>query len=185
MTEDFALRLWQEQLDSQQTIESLVSGNVRSLRIVGVDRDGDDARLQARLLMRDGNVVPGVIGMRRFDGVWYVAYATAEPRDREAETQRPSTISLEDVDIPLLNTIIAEQRKSASITAAYVEGEVREVSVERVTAGPQTATIDLEMNRGDAEGYGSLVAIRYDVAGEPRWFLARFTETADEHESVQ
>lgn len=176
MPRDFALRLWQEQLDSQQAIGELVNGQVQSLSIDRVEKIGDQARLFVTLAFVDGSRTGGTIGLRRFGDVWYVANATA---DREVpSTERPLP-DIDEVDVGLLNTMIAENQKSQSVINEYLDGIVKKINVTGVTAGPQTVTMDLEMDESHGGGYANLVAIRREAAEEPIWFLTRFTKTGD------
>ncbi len=176
MPREFALRLWQEQLDSQAMITKLVSGDVTSLTVKSVDVKGNDATLNSVVEFADGATADGVIGMHRFGANWYVAYASAG----SAGSGTPGVTSLpapDEVDIPLLNTIIAQQVKSSAILQEYVDGKVKKVTVERVTSGPNTATVALSMDEDHEEGYADLVAIKQKVAAEDAWFLARFVKT--------
>ncbi len=177
MSEEFALRLWQEQLDSQRVITQLVDGEVRSLRISGVERAGDEARLLSTMTLKDGSTVPGVIGMRAIGGVWYVAYASAQSDSAAAVAPTSELPTVDEVDTDMLNTIIAEQTDSAKVTQEYVDGKIEAVSVKTVTMGPNTATITLEMNEDHEEGYADIVAVKQSVDGEDMWFLARFDKT--------
>lgn len=177
MSEEFALRLWQEQVDSQRVITQLVDGDVLSLRISGVERTGDEARLLSTMTLKDGATVPGVIGMRAISGVWYVAYASAQTDSAAAVEPTSDLPTVDDVDVDLLNTIVAEQTDSAAVTQEYVDGNIKSVSVKTVTMGPNTATISLEMDEDHETGYGDIVAVKQNVDGEDMWFLARFDKT--------
>jgi hypothetical protein len=179
MTEEFALRLWQEQVDSQPMIERLVNGEIRSLTIRGVDQQGDDAILDVAVTFADGASSPGEIGLRRFGESWYVAYATAERDGTPAARTTAPLPALGDVDVQLLSAIIAEQQKSRSVLDEYVEGIVTRVDVVNVAEGPSTATIDVAMTETHEDATARLVAIRQEHDGEPRWFLARFAKTGE------
>jgi len=177
MPEEFALRLWQEQLDSQGVITQLVDGEVVSLRVTKVERDGTEARLYCVITLQDGSSVTGVIGMREYGGTWYVSYASATDDGQPASAPTSSLPTVSEVDTQLLNTIIAQQTKSADVTQEYVDGKIESVSVKTITMGPNTATISLEMDEDHEEGYADFVAVRQRVDGEDVWFLARFTKT--------
>lgn len=177
MTEDFALRLWQEQYDSQRMIERLVGGEIERLDITGVEKDGDDARLLLNVTLGDGTKAPGVLGLRRFDGVYYIAYIAATEAGGPGDSPLPSK---EEVDIAGLNTLLEQNAASAENVQEYVDGKIRSVLVEKVTLGPNTATISVEMDEDHETGYANLVAVREEFRGEPMWFLTRFEKTGSE-----
>lgn len=196
MTEEFALRLWQEQIDSQPMIERLINGEVASLKIEKVEKRGDEARLRCLVKMSDGTTTPGVIGFRRLGDNWYVAYAS---RERQRATgggadgggagdgAPPSgpLPDLDDVDVELLSTMVREQIKSQSVIDEYLAGIVKEVFIEEVVPGPQTVTMTIEMDETHGDGYARLIAIKSDEADAREWFLARFIKTGDETKTAQ
>jgi len=176
MPPEFALRLWQEQVDSQSTIARLAEGEVASLRVNDVTVRGDDAELAVTIAFNDGVTGDGVIGLRRFGDTWYVAFARANRGGGLLSASEPLP-SIDEVDIAVLNTIIAESQKSAANAREYVEGHVQSVKVEGVQKGRDTATIAVEMNEDHEHGYANIIAIRTEQEGNPMWFLARFTKT--------
>lgn len=176
MPTEFALRVWQEQVDSQEMITKLRDGDVTALKIKGVDKSGDLARLNVVVTLRDGSNVPGVIGFRRFGDQYFVAYATTE-RDGLADAPTGDLPAIEDVDLQLLSTIFDEQVKSQEIIAEYLDGRIRQVNVEAVKPGPNTATVEVGMDEDHEEGYADLVLIKSDAGGDERWFLAKFLKT--------
>jgi hypothetical protein len=189
MTQDFALRLWQEQIDSQGSIEKLLSGQMKSLRIYAVDKTDDVARISVTASFEDSTTAPGVIGMRRFGDTWYLAYVTgmraAGSRGEAGVVQRgpggePTTPlpTLDEVDIPLLNAILAENTKSKAITQEYVDGAIAQVNIDGIQRGPETITVHVDMNENHEHGYGQIVAIHKDMDGRDLWFLARLTKTS-------
>lgn len=177
MPEAFALRVWQEQMESQPMIERLVNGEVRALTIDSVDVKGDEARLQCTVRMTAGASAPGVIGLKRFGQDWYVASATSAAHIGKRQARKVP--SADEVDVQLLNTVLKQTASSQQVINEYLDGIVSEVRVVRVRPGLRTATLDLEMVESHGNGYARLIAIRTDVEGEPRWVLARFTKTGD------
>jgi hypothetical protein len=148
--------------------------------------------MSVRVKMHDGTSGPGEIGLRRFGSDWYVAYATGMRSDEstgmvtvirgEGPTSSPLP-SREQVDTPLLNTVLEEQRKSQSVLREYVAGVVKEIIVQNVSEGPQTSTISLLMKETHGTATAKLIAIRSDRSPEPVWFIARFEKTGSDHPS--
>jgi hypothetical protein len=176
MPDEFALNLWQEQLNSQRMISRLVDGDVKTLEILKVDVDGDAARLESRVVFTDGTDSLGEIGMRRFAEAWYVAYASAR-RGAMESTESVPLPAVGDVDTPLLNTVIAEQSKSATITREYVEGKISRIDIGTIKLGPNVAAISVVMHEDDETSKGTLVAIKHQIDGKDVWMLARFDKT--------
>ncbi len=77
MPEEFALRLWQEQVDSQENVRKLLSGEVTELDDHGRrDELATSRSLAVEAEFADGTSAPGTVGMRRYGDVWYFAYVT-------------------------------------------------------------------------------------------------------------
>lgn len=174
--EEFALRLWQEQIDSQPFILKMANGEVTSLKISGVESDSDIATLTVTARLNDKTSVPGVIGLRKFEDQWYVAFASSS---RDGRIIRPSgdLPNIADVDIALLSTIFEQQDQSQEVIAEYLSGNVTEVLLQDVQRGPNTVTIPVEMIENHGEGYANIVLIKSETTEPPLWFLARFTKT--------
>lgn len=176
MPEEFALRMWQEQIDSQEMITRLVNGDITALTIRSVDAGDDEATLTVSARLADQTNVPGVIGMRRFEDQWYVAFATAK---RNGRIERPSgkLPARSDVDLELLNTIFEQQGMSQPVIGEYLEGIVSRITMDEIRPGPNTTTIGVTMHEDHGLGFAQIVAIQREIGGKPHWFLARFTKT--------
>lgn len=180
MPSEFALRLWQEQLDSQENISRLISGYVESLAIEKVDRSGDKALLHVRAAFADGSTLPGVIGMRKYGGSWYIHYITGFRSGVGTANLDPPESPLPDistVDVALLNTVLKEQSYSRNVTEEYVAGIVKKIYIQDVVKGPGTVTLKVEMAETHGEGYAQLVLLERNVDGRRKYFFARFIKT--------
>lgn len=177
MPEEFALRIWQEHLDSQKMIKLLAQGDVTRLDISSVETKGDRSTLKVRALLEDGTDVSGQIRMSRFSGVWYVASVSAGQNVKAPDSPLPG---LGDVDIQLLNTIIAEQSKSRATTQEYVDGLVTRVDIGSPELGDKAVRIPVTMYEDHETASGDLVLVSYDDQGTDIWFVARLVKTASE-----
>jgi hypothetical protein len=175
MPDEFALRIWQEQVDSQPMIRRLVDGEVTRMVITNVETSGDTSTLTVRVTLGDGATVDGEIVMRKFDDTWFIATATSE--DRAKSDEMSPLPSLDEVDIPLLNTIIAEQEKSKAITAEYADGVVATVDIAKPQAGANTVRIPVTMVEEHESSAADLVTIKHVADGTDLWFIARFNKT--------
>lgn len=176
MPEEFALQIWQEQVDSQYMIGRLVEGELEQLSLSEVETSSTEASMAVSARMSDGSSVNGTLGFRRFGEHWYVAFASHE-RGERIMTDEESRATLDEVDVALLNTIIDEQDDSQPVFGEYIDGTVYSINIDEVRPGPNTVTIDATMNEEHGTAQAQIVAIRHEIAGEQHWFLARFTKT--------
>ena len=187
MPEEFALRIWQEQIESQTNISRLANGEVEGFVIGKVTREGDTATLDIRVSFADETSAAGKMGMRRFGGQWYVAYVSGMRRGEtggmaddvgEGSGSAPETPlpDLEEVDIGVLNTILDQQFRSAGPLEEYATGAINSVTVVNVTEGPGTFTLQLEMDEDHEIGNGEIVILEKEIDGKPHFFIARFTK---------
>lgn len=180
MSESFALRVWQEQIDSQSNISRLINGEITSIEITSTVIDGDSAELGIVVEGSDGPSVQGVIGMSQFDGKWYFNYVHEIKSTLAAEPDGTELPGVEDVDVELLNTIISEQAASSEVLEEYATGVVSRVDVVDIVEGPDTITLKLEMTETHEQGSGEVVLISRTLDGKQYWFIARFTKTVSE-----
>ncbi len=188
VSEEFALRMWQEQVDSQTNIDRLFDEKIEKVVITDVDQDEDVAVLKMRADFLDGTSADGIIRMEKHGEYWFFTYVTglrqsstggladtvASGEDVPPPTPLPD---IEDVDVDVLNTIIAQQVDSEDILDAYAEGDIEEISFGEVTEGPGTKTLSVVMKTGDGEVAGDIVALSREMDGEQFWFIAKFTES--------
>ena len=188
MSEDDALRMWQEQIDSQANIEKLPSGDIDKIVITGVEQDGDASTLSIRAHFADDTSAEGVIGMEKYGAYWFFEYVTGlrgGPTGGSADSvaiwdgaaPTSSLPSLEDVDIDVLNTIIAQQVSSADVLTAYADGDIEEIVIGEITEGPGTETLAAVMVAQEDEITGDVVVISREVEGKTYWFIAKFTKS--------
>jgi hypothetical protein len=159
---------------------------VERLTIAEVTTAGDEAILSITADFSDGTSAPGTVGMRKYGDVWYFAYVTGMRRgatDGSADTvaeddggpPESPLPSVEDVDIELLNTMLAEQAASASITERYANGSIDSVAVLGAQDGANTRSIEVQMAGSDATVSGQVIGIVSSEETGEMWFVARFT----------
>lgn len=183
---EFALRLWQEQIDSQKNIRHLADGDIESLQISSVERRANRALLSIVARFKDKTSAPGVLEMVQFGENWYFSRVTGLRETQSGgmadDVSGVSTGTgtplpdIEDVDVDLLNVLLEQQYKSAPVLEEYATGQVFGVRVMKRTAGPGTLTLSIEMDESHETGVGEIVLIEDEVDGAPRWFVARFTK---------
>ncbi len=182
MSEEFALRIWQEQVDSQVNIKRLVEGEVERIVVNDVAQAGDEATLEITAEFSDGSSLPGRLGMREFGDVWYFSYVSGMRAESEDPTEAapPATElpAIEDVDVALLNTILEQQAASSAVLGEYASGAITDVRIDQIVPGTGNTTLKIVMNEDHEVGNGEVVVISKKIDGEDMWFIARFTKVA-------
>ena len=178
MSEEAALRMWQEQIDSQSNIERLLSGDIDKIIITGVELDGDSSILSIRADFADGTSADGVIGMKKYGKYWFFEYVTGLRGGTDLAPRPDGPLpEVEDVDVDVLNTIFVQQVRSADVLTAYATGDVEEILIGDITEGPGTQSLAVVMTGSESEIAGDVVVISSDVDGRPHWFIAKFTKS--------
>jgi len=177
MGQDFALGVWEEQIDSQSLLRRLVKGEVVALRVDEVKDMDDEVAVGATVTFKDGSRAPGVIGMRRFKESWYIAYISSRREGDVPGGSEKDVADISEVDVSLLNTVMGEQRKSREFTQGLADGTITSVVFGKPQPGSNTIAVPLEMNSKAEKRYADLIAIRTQVKGEDMWFVARFNKT--------
>jgi len=187
MTEEFALRLWQEQIDSQVNIQKLVNGEITSFELGMVAKGSELATIPITVEFADGTEAPGEFVLRKIGEAWYTAYIGGLRQTEsdgmadtiaEGATAFPYTPlpDIGDVDIGVLNTLVAQQRASKAVLDEYANGSILAVNILNITQGLGTRTISIEMTEDHEIGRGELLCLMREFEGESYWFVARFTK---------
>lgn len=176
MTESFALRLWQEQIDSQRMITKLVEGDVGALQIGTVSVDGDSAIARAETVLTSGETLPGTLRFRSIGDRWYLSEISAGAPD-DTLPGGGSVPPLDAVDIEALNSVIAQHDSHDDLVKAVVSGEVRRIVVKDATPGPNTATIAVDIVTDASTRRGDLVVLRSESDQGAVWVIARLVES--------
>ncbi len=159
--------MYWEQVDSQEQIGRLVSGDIERLTLSNPRVGSDDATL--RVQTSEG--VTGEVVLRNHDGAWFferISAGTARSRGPEGR----------EGDTSVVETIVKEQAESQDVIGAFVDGGYTTIDVVEVQNGPGTATITVRLGGGTKPAReGSIVAISKDIRGTTHWFLARFKES--------
>lgn len=174
MSEEFALRLWQEQIDSQKSIERLLANEIEKLVVTDVAHTDEDSRLSVTAYLSGGGTAQGYITMRKVGENWFFTNLSGISGEKpDTESDLPA---LEDVDPEIVNVMIEEQIKSADVLEEYATGAVEEVRVTDIVDGPGTKTLSIVMNETHETGMGDVVLVSKEIDGETVWFIVRFTK---------
>lgn len=187
LPDDFIARVWQEQVESQESIGLLISGDVTALTVGSSTVEADEAALRVTAYFRDGTSADGAITFRRFGSEWFVlgaegmrAPGTAGHASAVAEAGSSSEGPLppmSEVDRTIVATIVTEQRESQSTIDEYLTGAVQRIDVTGVTDGPGTRTLKIRMTESHEISDAEIVCVASGRGDTTRWFIARFAKT--------
>lgn len=186
MTEAHALRMWQEQIESQRNIEKLVDGEIEAFDIGAVAKVGTSAKVDFTCTFTDGSSAPGTMSMSRAGSGWFVSSVGGmrSPEDTgmlseavntgrgEEPTSALPTVS--EVDVETLNAVIEAQADDQEMMNALLDGDVRRIVVDEVRKGPNTATAVLSVVQRDGTSKAEIVCLSRSFRGETRWLMAGF-----------
>lgn len=174
MTEDFALRMWQEQLDSQRSIGRMADGDIERISIDDVNYTEDESKLKITAYLDGGGSAQGYITMRRMGEHWYFTNLSGVAGERPYTESDVPDVS--DVDVDLVNVMLEQQAASGMVLEEYATGAVEEVIIDDITTGPGTKTLAIRMNETHEEGIADIVLVSKDIDGKTVWFITRFTK---------
>lgn len=187
--EKFALRTWQEQVDSQANIKRLVDGEIAEMTFGQVAPGGYEGSVEIEVKFKDGTRAPGVLHMAKKGESWYFQHITGLRRGAtgpladttQAGTDTPPVTplpTLDKIDTGVLQTIFREQVRSQDVFRDYLQGNVRRVVITDIERGPGTATIRARMEEKEHTVDAQIVVITRTVDGKALWFLTKFTKVA-------
>jgi hypothetical protein len=186
--EAFAKRVYLEQLESEVNIQKLVNGEVTKFTYGKVDRTGSDAVIQIRAYFKDGSSAPGVVGLASKQGKWFVAYvagratagttglaSTVSRRVNENSPQRRKQMAEAKVDIDVVLAMLQQQVSSQDTLANLVNSDYSVMTVEKVTPGQGTATVEVSLvPKSGSPEKAQLICITKQVDGKDTWFITTF-----------
>lgn len=179
VSETYALRLWQEQIDSQESIRKLIDGDIVEFTF-GKSTYGNYAgKVLLTVKLDDGTSADGELRLAKRGAAWYVESIGRLGSSGVATSTVTPLPAIDDVHTDVLNTVFAEQGGSQEVFQDYLMGNVRRIVIREVKMGAGTATIIATMYEKDHTVDAEIVAISAEVDGEKMWFLSRFAKTAE------
>lgn len=182
MSEEFALGLWQHQVASQVNILKLLDREISEFRLTDVTGSSDEVAVVIDATFADGTSAPGELQMTKLGGKWFVSNVRGlrtESTGGMADSVGPAgqepelpPVTLQDVDIEVLNAVIAAQADSQDVLSDFAEGDARRVVINDVSRGPNTATMQVTVFL-DGDSYpAEVVFLTAESDGETLWFIA-------------
>jgi hypothetical protein len=160
--------MYAEQVWSQEQIRNLVADKIASFMLEDVTTSGSTASVRVTAAYRSGPDVSGTMVLRDFGGTWYFQSITRD--GHEAIT--PSVKG----DSGVLAAIMTAQRDNQDIPKAIVDGSYTTLSVDGVTQGSGTASIEISLaGAAVPPATGTITCISKDIGGVTHWFITSFS----------
>ncbi len=186
--EAFAKRMYVEQLESEANIQKLVTDKVASFEFGKVSAVDGGTEVELRANFRDKTSGKGVLGLAQKQGSWYFVFvsgkrgaATGGQADSVSSgstqgfTTNDTAFNDKPVDTDVLNAILDQQVKSQDIFKGIVDGTFTNLTVDKVTQGAGTATLEITLTGPKSAAMkGRVLCISKDIDGTPTWFITSF-----------
>jgi len=171
VTEADAMKMYSEQIESNEQIRDLASGRMRVLDLSDASEVDADASVKATATYDDGHTLVGTLDFKKFSAGWYFTSIKRNGVDYDQDF----TAGAGRVDRGVLNAILREQSRNQDVVTEIVSGEYERFDVKSVRKGSGTSTVIGEMI--DAQGVATkveVIAIKKRIGGVDYWFLTGF-----------
>jgi hypothetical protein len=188
--QEFAQRMYVEQLESHAVLERMAQGGLDSLVVKHVDAKESSATIALLATFTDGTYADGVMDLSKRDGAWYlftltgmrksgtqdglsnsVAGFTEAEKGRSVEEEAAS-IGVTTFDSGVIDTLVSEQGKHQDLVKAIFDGTYNALSFGAPRRGVNTVTIPMKLTGpGSKVGQGEVILITKTIDGKSRTFL--------------
>lgn len=184
--------VYAEQIESQENLDMLADGDVRSVDIDSVDVNQDAALVNLTVHFEDGTSALSGIRFLRVDGVWYFRTITglrsektggdadavglgrvvAQPIDPDTKLAQVGVVA---PDEGVLRTLATQQLASQPVFRDLMAGEYERYTLGKPVVGPDTFTIPVViMGSKESTISAEIVLIAKTVESHDRLFLTTF-----------
>lgn len=168
-TADQQSRMYWEQVASQEQIGKLVRGEISSFSLGTVSKSGSTASVPVTVSYKAGGSISGTMVIRDYSGTWYFSSIT---RNGHAATT-PSGSG----DTSVVSAIVQQQAANQDIPTGIVSGGYKKVTVNGVSAGSGTATLNITLSGGTAAPTsGTITCVSKTIGGVKHWFITSFAK---------
>ncbi|TDB39804.1 MAG: hypothetical protein D9V44_02330 [Actinobacteria bacterium] len=169
-TADQSARMYWEQVASQEQITKLVNGEVASVSFGAVSKSGTTANVPITVSYKAGGSLSGTMVLRNYSGVWYFSSIARNGNSLSVTTGKAA-------DLGIVSTIVSNQAANQAIVVGIVNGTYKKCTVNSVSGGSGTATVNITVGGGTAPATaGSIVAVSKTISGTKTWFITSFAK---------
>jgi hypothetical protein len=146
--ETFAKRMFVEQVESKVNIQKLAEGKVKSFSIrSAVTTGGGVTEVPVTVTFSDNSSGPGALGMLQKGGKWFLQSVARDANVVAEESGAHIAASAAmSVDEAVLNTMLEQQAANQDVISGIVDGTYTRFSCDRVTPGPNTASVEITLS---------------------------------------
>jgi hypothetical protein len=187
--DEFARRMYVEQLESRAVLQRMADGEIDSLAIKRVLMGETTATVEILAAFKDGTRADGAISLLKSGDAWYLFSLTGL---RKGETPGMSTavesaeaieashgveaaaaeLGVKTFDQGVIDTLLAEQSKHQTQVNTILDGTYNAINLTTANQGVGTVTIPVTMTGPNSKtATGEIVLIRKDIDGQTRTFL--------------
>ena len=168
-TGDQQSRMYWEQVASQEQIGKLVRGEISSFTLGAVNRSGSTANVPVTVSYKAGGSISGTMVIRDYSGTWYFSSIT-----RNGHT---ATTPSGSGDTSVVSAIVSQQAANQEIPTGIIDGGYKKVTVNSVSQGSGTATLNITLSGGTASPTsGTITCVSKTIGGVKHWFITSFAK---------
>ncbi|MEL7668277.1 MAG: hypothetical protein AAGU73_08785 [Actinomycetota bacterium] len=168
-TADQQSRMYWEQVASQEQIGKLVRGEISSFTLGTANRSGSTASVPVTVSYKTGGSISGTMVLRDYSGTWYFSSIT-----RNGHTATTPTGS---GDTSVIAAIVTQQAANQDIPTGIISGAYKKVTVNSVSQGSGTATLNITLSGGTAAPMpGTITCVSKTIGGVKHWFITSFAK---------
>ena len=168
-TADQQSRMYWEQVASQEQIGKLVRGEISSFTLGTANRSGSTASVPVTVSYKTGGSISGTMVLRDYSGTWYFSSIT-----RNGHT---ATTPSGSGDTSVIAAIVTQQAANQDIPTGIISGAYKKVTVNSVSQGSGTATLNITLSGGTAAPMpGTITCVSKTIGGVKHWFITSFAK---------
>lgn len=188
VSQKFALRVFLEQVESQDNLGRLVDGELTSISADNVVQTDDGAIVYVTARFSDGTSGPGYLRLVKKDSGWYYAsvaggneaaagLSSTVSDGKESDVQRTDDEVIEHVgstvfDSGVITAIISQSKKNSSLAKDLVAGEISSINFGKPKSGAGTVTLPATIDyRTGADRKGQTVLVAKTIDGRQYYFM--------------
>ncbi len=189
VSQTFAMRMYLEQIQSEDNFQRLVDGELSSISAEAVEKTEDGARVRITAHFADGSSGPGYLRLVKAKSGWY--YASVAGTNDSKEENFASAVSDGDesdvdqsdadavahsgvtaFDSGVINAILSQSQKNSALAEDLVAGKVTEIVFGEPQHGAGTVTIPAAVKyRQGSDRTGQAVLISKQIDGRQLYFM--------------
>jgi hypothetical protein len=167
------VRMLAEQAEARVPLTELVDGQITSLTLGNPKREESSATVPLTAVFKDGRSVTGTMMFKKYREAWYFVTLTRNGETHDVDVAAPGGF-----DSGIVSTITQQQAQPGTqelLTNGLLEGGYKMVTVDAVTQGPRTATVEVTLSGGtESASKGRIVFVSKVDGATTYWFVARF-----------